>query len=147
LGDWLLYGEKNYPGRYRGAVEQTGLDYQTLRNYAWVARAFSLSRRRDRLSFQHHAEVASQCPDQQEIWLVRSLEFGWSRRKLREELRAARKDRTIDATAGKVDVQVSIAEEQHQRWLDAATQENLSLTRWMADTLDEAASQALRDHE
>ena len=33
------------------------LDYQTLRNYAWVARRFAMSRRRDTLSFGHHAEV------------------------------------------------------------------------------------------
>src|SRR5215469_9940452 len=51
LGDWLVYGEASFEGRYREAIEQTSLDYQTLRNYAWVVRKFSLSRRRDRLSF------------------------------------------------------------------------------------------------
>ena len=32
LGDWLAFGERAYAGRYRQAVEKTGLDYQTLRN-------------------------------------------------------------------------------------------------------------------
>ena len=59
LGDWLVFGEKAYAGRYREAIEQTGLDYQTLRNYAWVARKFIMSRRRDTISFGHHAEVAA----------------------------------------------------------------------------------------
>src|SRR5215472_6831633 len=44
LGDWLAYGETMYNDRYRIAIERTCLDYQTLRNYAWVARKFSISR-------------------------------------------------------------------------------------------------------
>ena len=56
IGDWLLFGERSYGRRYRGAIEATGLDYQTLRNYAWVASRFSVSRRRDDLTFGHHAE-------------------------------------------------------------------------------------------
>ena len=39
LGDWLLFGERTFGHRYRAAVEATNLDYQTLRNYAWVAGA------------------------------------------------------------------------------------------------------------
>src|SRR5688572_10717586 len=58
LGDWLVYGEASFSGRYRDAIELTSLDYQTLRNHAWVARRFPMSRRRDKLSFTHHAEVA-----------------------------------------------------------------------------------------
>ena len=62
LGDRLVYGEDACSGPYRNAIEQTSLDYQTLRNSAWVARRFSLSRRRDTLSLAHHAEEARQ-PD------------------------------------------------------------------------------------
>jgi hypothetical protein len=40
-------------------IVATGLDYQTLRNYAAVARRFELSRRRDNLSFHHHAELCA----------------------------------------------------------------------------------------
>ncbi|MGN5376760.1 LmbU family transcriptional regulator [Streptomyces lasalocidi] len=41
LADWLIYGETTYGWRrYKEAIERTGLDYQTLRNYAWVARRF-----------------------------------------------------------------------------------------------------------
>jgi hypothetical protein len=57
LGDWLAFGRMKYGRRYNEAIEVTGLDYKTLRNYAVVARRFELSRRRDNLSFQHHAEV------------------------------------------------------------------------------------------
>ena len=67
LGDWLAFGERAYAGRYRQAVEQTSLDYQTLRNYAWVARQFVISRRRDMLSFGHHAEVAALAEAEQDF--------------------------------------------------------------------------------
>src|SRR5215472_6187768 len=30
LGDWLIYGETSFTGRYREAIERTSLDYQTL---------------------------------------------------------------------------------------------------------------------
>jgi hypothetical protein len=57
LGDWLAFGQAKYGRRYEAAVAATVLDSQTLRNYAVVARRFKLSRRRDDLRFQHHAEV------------------------------------------------------------------------------------------
>src|SRR5262249_44368847 len=50
LGDWLVYGEETYDDRYDQAIADTSLGYKTLRNYAWVARRFPVSRRRDTLS-------------------------------------------------------------------------------------------------
>jgi hypothetical protein len=38
-------------------------------NYAWVARRFAMSRRRDTLSFGHHAEVAALPEPEQDFWL------------------------------------------------------------------------------
>jgi hypothetical protein len=83
LGDWLIYGEAAYEGRYRKAIEQTSLDYQTLRNYAWVARSFPMARRRDALSFGHHAEIAALPEAEQDYWLRKAEELSWSRNKLR----------------------------------------------------------------
>ena len=40
LGDWIVHGQERFRDRYRCAVKNAGLDYQTLRNYAWVARKF-----------------------------------------------------------------------------------------------------------
>ena len=60
LGDWLLYGQnKKWGEKYDRAVEATGYDYGTLRNAKSVAKRFPLSRRRDKLTFAHHQEVAS----------------------------------------------------------------------------------------
>jgi hypothetical protein len=89
LGDWLTYGENAYSGRYRDAIEQTSLDYQTLRNYAWVAKRFPLSRRRDGLSFAHHAEVAGLPEHEQDFWLRKAEDLSWSRNKLRQEVRSS----------------------------------------------------------
>ncbi len=87
LGDWLVYGEATFTGRYRDAIELTSLDYQTLRNHAWVARRFPLSRRRDRLSFTHHAEVAALPEPEQDFWLAKAEEHTWSAKRLRREVR------------------------------------------------------------
>lgn len=95
LGDWLVHGEDVYSGRYRDAIEQTSLDYQTLRNYAWVARRFPVSRRRDTLSFAHHAEVARLSEPEQEFWLRKAEEHSWSRNRLRREVRGSIAERAI----------------------------------------------------
>ncbi|MEV8320778.1 LmbU family transcriptional regulator [Streptomyces sp. NPDC059900] len=90
LGDWLLYGESAYGWRrYKEAIERTGLDYQTLRNYAWVARRFEQQRRRDSLSFAHHAEVTRLSPPEQDYWLRKAEQQKWSRNELRRAVRAS----------------------------------------------------------
>lgn len=95
VGDWLCYGEQAYQDRYREAVQMTSLNYQTLRNYAWVARRLELSRRRDSLSFGHHAEVAALDVPEQDYWLRKAEELRWSRNQLRAEVRASLKQRRL----------------------------------------------------
>lgn len=90
LADWLIFGEAAYGWqRYRQAIERTGLDYQTLRNYAWVARRFEHHRRRDSLSFAHHAEVTRLSPPEQDYWLRKAEQQKWSRNELRRAIRAS----------------------------------------------------------
>lgn len=90
LADWLIYGEATYGWRrYKEAIERTGLDYQTLRNYAWVARRFEHHRRRDNLSFAHHAEVTRLSPPEQDYWLRKAEQQKWSRNELRRAVRAS----------------------------------------------------------
>ncbi|RPF24823.1 LmbU family transcriptional regulator [Streptomyces sp. TLI_185] len=90
LADWLIFGEAAYGWRrYREAIERTGLDYQTLRNYAWVARRFEQHRRRDSLSFAHHAEVTRLSSPEQDYWLCKAEQQKWSRNELRKAVRAS----------------------------------------------------------
>ncbi len=65
LGDWLNYGEKKWGEKYAQAIEETGLEEQTLTNAAYVAKHVDFSRRRENLPFSQHAEVASLEPDKQ----------------------------------------------------------------------------------
>jgi hypothetical protein len=148
LGDWLVYGEQSYGDRYKQAITDTSLSYQTLRNYAWVARAFPMSRRRDTLSFGHHVEVAALPEQEQDLWLARAEQLNWSCNKLRRALQAANlanfrtsgDEGTREIRAVKVEVPV----ERHERWQSAAEQKNCSVVDWIIETLDRVASQELR---
>ena len=141
LGDWLVYGQDKYTGRYRRAVEAVGLDYQTLRNYAWISRKFEPSRRRSGLPFQHHAEVAALPPAEQDQWLDRAEREGWSRTALRRALRESRDPGSRSLRA--VMPRVSAASEAVDRWRRAATAANADFEAWIVTALDRAADREL----
>ncbi|MFD9698208.1 LmbU family transcriptional regulator [Lentzea sp. NPDC059081] len=142
LGDWLVFGQNKYDDRYRRAIDKAGLDYQTLRNYAWVARKFELSRRRDALSFQHHAELASLEPREQDGWLDRAEEHGWSRNQLRRQLRDVRE---TEGAAGGVSTIPALRVDQASAalWTRAADSADTELRQWIVTTLNQAAADAL----
>jgi hypothetical protein len=89
VADWLVFGESEFQDRYHEAIKRTSLSYQTLRNYTWVARKFPLTRRRQNLSFSHHLEVVALDQPEQDYWLRKAEEMGWSRNKLRGEVRSS----------------------------------------------------------
>jgi hypothetical protein len=156
LGDWLVYGEYAYTGRYRDAIEQTSLDYQTLRNYAWVVKRFSLSRRRDALSFGHHAEVAALSEPEQDFWLRKAEELDWSVKRLRQEVRTSLKERSGDADHAHpkalrsserewpmTSLEIRIPSDQFERCQAAAERAGLTMAAWAASVLEQAARYAL----
>jgi len=158
LGDWLVYGRSAFGGRYREAVERTGLDYQTLRNYAWVAGRFELSRRRDTLSFGHHAEVAALAEPEQEFWLRKAEEFGWPVLVLRREVRASLAERGLgrggvgSGLAGRggdggrrrpAALRVTVTPAQLVLCERAADQQRMDLPAWAAVALERAATEQL----
>lgn len=148
LGDWLICGQSNYSDRYQQAIAMAGLDYQTLRNYAWVARKIDFARRRPALSFQHHAEVAPLTPDEQDHWLEQAENKKWSRNKLREMIRQRRRlGHARDLPEQAVLPRVAVETERIARWRDAAEGSQHSLADWVILTLDEAASRALEGDE
>ena len=138
LADWTVFGRERYGRRYRQAIDATGLDYQTLRNYAVVSRRFKLCRRRDDLTFAHHAEVCALSDEQQNVWLDRAAAHRWSRNELRRQLRAALPEpsRRIDV------VRLAVEEVRAARWREAARRSDANLTRWIVDVLDHAADSA-----
>ena len=87
VGDWLRYGEEKFGEMYSQALREVDRSKQTMMNWAWVAGKFDPSRRRENLSFSHHAEVAGLEEDQQDEWLDRAEQEDWSKTRLREEIR------------------------------------------------------------
>jgi hypothetical protein len=146
LGDWLVFGQAAFAGRYREAVVQTSLDYQTLRNYAWVAGRFAVSRRRDSLSFGHHAEVAALPEPEQDFWLRKAEEHRWPVKQLRRQVRASLAERSADRAdpgLGQPDwvtlrLQVRISAGQLKSCQEAANQASLTIEDWMVQALEHA---------
>jgi hypothetical protein len=142
LGDWLTFGQMKYGRRYKEGVALTGLDYQTLRNYAVVARRFELSRRRDNLSFQHHAEVCALPNDDQDFWLDIAGDNRWSKTELRRRLRAAPKSMPMPVEEARA-LRLVLEPHRERRWREAAMQSDSALEAWIVRVLDEAAIAAL----
>ncbi|WP_369211225.1 LmbU family transcriptional regulator [Streptomyces flavofungini] len=137
IGDWLVFGQNQYGDRYRRAMRETKLDYQTLRNYAWVARKFEPSRRRDSLTFQHHMEVAALSEAEQDHWLDFSVRLNWSRNELRKQIRASMSAEQDDLRR-QVQLSLQLDELRLERWREAARRSNLTLTEWISLVVDEA---------
>jgi hypothetical protein len=91
LGDWIRYGNAKFGERYSRAARITGYDVQTLMNMVYVASRFTVSRRRENLSWSHHETLASLDPSAQEHWLDRAVAERLSISDLRLELRAWRR--------------------------------------------------------
>jgi hypothetical protein len=142
LGDWVRYGERTYGRRYKTALETTCFDYQTLRNYAWVAGRFPPSRRLAGVSFQHHAEVASLPEPAQDLWLQRADRHHWSRNELRRQLRSA-SNAGAGNRASQVVVRMQVAPDRELQWRKAAAAASQDLTEWLMQTADHAAAHAL----
>jgi hypothetical protein len=97
LGDWILYGNQRFGERYTRAVKLTGYDAQSLMNMVYVASRFAISRRRESLSWSHHAALAAMDVAEQERWLDRASAERLSVADLRVALRSHR--RGLDAGA------------------------------------------------
>ena len=98
IGDWLHFGNRRYGEKYVQASKITGYDVQTLMNMVYVTSSVEPARRREELSWSHHAEVAALSPDEQDYWLSKATEARLSVRDLRLMLRTERK-RDRDASA------------------------------------------------
>ncbi|WP_206313463.1 LmbU family transcriptional regulator [Streptomyces coryli] len=141
LGDWMAYGKEHYSDRYQQGIRTAGLQYQTLRNYAWVARRFDMDRRRARLTFQHHAEVASLPPDEQDQWLDRAEASSWTTKQLRGALREAKP--TGGTPAATPVHRLPVPGDHFERWHQAAERSGIEVEEWVLTTLDSAAESVL----
>jgi hypothetical protein len=90
VGDWIRYGNARFGEKYARAEKLTRYDRQTLMNKAYVAARFEISRRRETLSWSHHADLAALTTEEQEHWLDVAEQERLSVRCLRSELRRRR---------------------------------------------------------
>ena len=102
-----------------------------------VARRFPLSRRRDSVSFGHHAELCAFTDSEQDRWLDLAVRHGWSRAQLRHELRGDRSQAAASYSA--VGVRLSLDPPRLERWTRAASDRGADLQKWIVTTLDDAA--------
>ncbi len=94
IGDWWAAGSHRYGERAKAAATGIfGREFESLKNVASVCRSFETSRRRDLLSFSHHAAVASLPPDQADELLERAERDGWNVNDLRAEAAACKPER------------------------------------------------------
>ena len=145
LGDWLVYGKDNYADRYQRGIRAVGLKYQTLRNYAWVSRRFEQARRHARLTFQHHAEVASLPLEEQDSWLSRAEDCGWTTKQLRTAIQDVREPAAPCSAQQPAISQLPVPESNLRQWLQAAQFMGVDFEDWVLMTLDSAAKQDLAE--
>ena len=97
IGDWVLAGEERFGEMAAQAFDELGLRYQTIANYASVARRLPCTVRHNELSFAHHAEVAYLPPPQQEKWLTRAVSEGLTQPQLRAAIKEEKQPTAVCA--------------------------------------------------
>jgi hypothetical protein len=91
IGDWVNHGDGRYGEKYQDALGKTGLSYQTLANYAYVARKVQFSCRHENLGFEHHYVVAKLKTDEEKKhWLDLADQHDLSVRRLRKSINFGR---------------------------------------------------------
>ena len=91
IGDWINYGEVKYTEKYKEALATTGIAYQTLANYSYVARKVEFSLRKENLDWYQHATVAKlKTPEEKQHWLDMAEKHSLSVRRLRKSINFGR---------------------------------------------------------
>jgi len=91
IGDWINYAEEKWGEKYNEAIAVTGLEYQTLANYAYVARRVQFSVRTENLPFYHHQVVAKlKDPQEQSHWLKTAEDHDLGYRRLQKSINFGR---------------------------------------------------------
>lgn len=104
LGDWIIYGERNYKEKYSQALEGTMFTVGHLRNCVWVCRNVAQDVRNEALSFQHHYEVASLSKQEQIEWLAKADLNRWTAKQLRNAIKGLEKEEQYDVEDTREDI-------------------------------------------
>jgi len=96
IGDWLNYGFGKFGEKASQAIEFTGFDYGSLANYKWVTKEIESSRRREKLSFSTHIEIASAPREEQDELLNKAENDNLSSREVRELVKQYKRQSKIE---------------------------------------------------
>ena len=96
IGDALRFGEGRYGERYAQALEETDYTYGALANMAYIAGRIESSRRREKLTFSHHAEVAPLPRAEQDEILDEAEKNGLTVSQTRERKRERETPRNVE---------------------------------------------------
>ncbi len=88
------WGNQFAESKYKQASEATGLAVQSLKMAKFVAERIPMGRRRSKLTFTHHAEVAYGFDQdaEQERWLDRAAADKWTAVQLRRAIRLSKQE-------------------------------------------------------
>lgn len=82
IGDLLNFAENKFGEKYAQMMESTKLEYNTLKNYCWVSKAYEWVDRRE-ISFTHHQEVAGIEREYRDELLQTAIDEGLTVKELR----------------------------------------------------------------
>lgn len=134
IGDLLVYGEQHFGDEAFQHAEEFGLEPHTLTNYRWVADSVEVSRRREQLTWSHHAEVARLKPREQAKALKWAIDNAAGVRELRDYVALTwPTGDPLDPSPRLSDVEVNRRIEQIQRDLDAGIDVDPSDVRFLLD--------------
>lgn len=101
IADLLRYGDTrpDWKDRIAQVVDATGYSEKTIKNLTFIGHSVLPAQRRAGLTIAVHSEVASLTAPQQDAWLEKASTEGWSQRDLRMNIRARRRQQTIEGRA------------------------------------------------
>jgi hypothetical protein len=96
---------------------------------------------------QHHAEVAALTEQEQELWLDRAEQQGWSVTELRRNIKESKAPGETIPDGSAATVTLKAPAERMQRWQEAASRAGAPLDEWIQRVLDREAVELLRSGE
>jgi hypothetical protein len=137
--DWAAHGERRYRRDYGEALERI-YARGSLKNLAYVARNVAPERRRDALTFTHHAAVAPLEPEWQTIWLDDAITHGWQVLELRTRIAEWRGAGTSPSSPA---LTIRAVAELRDLCVRAAERAGIDPAEWARNALEQAARAAL----
>lgn len=115
IADWMAYGQRAHGTSIEDTAALIGKSVKTLYNWGYVSGNVDISRRRENLTFSHHALVAALSPDQQSWYLEQAEAHSWSVAQLKRQIEDAQQQHTVTARPASYKRQIAFIE----RILDA----------------------------